>query len=86
MQASGHSVCLHKASGHGVGPGEECCPAEPILTKDSGGPKGSLSHEIIRPRERFSIKLIKSEFLCVGQGGGRVSHLHKPLARLNEGS
>ena len=53
MQASGHSVGLHKASGHGVGSGEECCPAEPIFTKDFGGPRGSLSHEIIRPRERL---------------------------------
>lgn len=55
-----------QASGRGVGPVDESCPAEPIFTKDFGGPRGSLSHEIIRPTEGFSIKLMKPESL----GGG----------------
>lgn len=55
-----------QASGPGVGPVDEYCPTEPIFTKDFGGPRGSLSYEIIRPTEGFSIKLMKPKSL----GGG----------------
>lgn len=67
-------------AGGGGDPRDKYHPTEPIFTKSSGGGGGVVpSHEIIRPRERFTIKLMKPTSLgsltCMGPFQGSIEIL-----------